>query len=145
MELEPSPNYHISLERELPQTNFSSSLGSCHLFLNRRKILLETSIHWYCQSINSVTQSCPTLFDPMDHSGQASLSITNSRSLPKLMPIESVMPPSHLILCFPLFLPPSIFPSIRVFSNESALHIRWQKYWSFNFNISPSNECSGLI
>ena len=76
---------------------------------------------------------------------QASLSITNSQSLPKLMSIESVMPSSHLILCCPLFLPPSIFPSIRVFSNESALHIRWPKYWSFSFNISPSNECSGLI
>ena len=68
-----------------------------------------------------------------------------SRGLPKLMSIESVMPSSHLILCHPLFLPPSFFPSIRVFSNESALHIRWPKYWSFSFNISPSNEYSGLI
>ena len=76
---------------------------------------------------------------------QASLSITNSRSLPKLMSIESVMPSNHLILCHPLFLLPSIFPSIRVFSNESVLHIRWPKYWSFSFSISPSNEYSGLI
>ena len=76
---------------------------------------------------------------------QASLPITNSRSLPKLMSIVSVMPPNHLILCHPLLLLPSIFPSIRVFSNESALHIRWPNYWSFSFNISPSNECSGLI
>ena len=75
---------------------------------------------------------------------QAPLSITNSRSPPKPMSIESVMPSSHLILCHPLLLP-SIFPSIRVFSNESALHIRWPKCWSFSFNISPSNEYSGLI
>ena len=76
---------------------------------------------------------------------QASLSITNSQSLLKLMPIESVMPSNHLILCGPLLLPPSIFPSIRVFSNESVFRIRWPKNWSFSFNISPSNEYSGLI
>ena len=76
---------------------------------------------------------------------QASLSITNSQSLPKLMSIELVMPSNHLILCCPLLLLPSIFPSIRVFSNDSALCIRWPKYWSFSFNISPSNEHSGLI
>ena len=76
---------------------------------------------------------------------QASLSITNSQSLLKLMSIESVMPYNHLILCRPFLFPPSIFPSIRVFSNESVLHIRWPKYWSFCLNISPSNEYSGLI
>ena len=76
---------------------------------------------------------------------QASLSITNAQSLFKLMSIESVMPSNHLILCCPLLLLPSIFPNIRVFSNESALHIRWPKYWSFSFNISPSNEHPGLI
>ena len=80
---------------------------------------------------------------------QASLTITNSQSLLKLMSIESVMPSNHLILCCHLFLPPSIFPCIRVFSNESVLHIRWPKYWSFSFSISQSNEhstkCSGLI
>ena len=76
---------------------------------------------------------------------QACLSITNSRSPPKPTSIESVMPCNHLILCRPLRLLPSIFPSIRVFSNESGLHIRWPKYWSFSFNISPSNEYSGLI
>ena len=76
---------------------------------------------------------------------QASLSITNSRSLLKLMSIESVMPSHHLILCHPLSLPPSIFPSIRIFSKESVLLITWPKYWSFSFNISPSNEYSGLI
>ena len=76
---------------------------------------------------------------------QASLSITNAQSLLKLMPIESVMLSRHLILCHPLLLLPSIFPSIRVFSNESVLHIRWTKYWSFSFSISPSNEHPGLI
>ena len=76
---------------------------------------------------------------------QASLSITNSQCLLKLMSIESVMPPNHLILCHPLLLSPSILPSIRVFSNESALHIRWPKYWSFSSSISTSNEYSGLI
>ena len=76
---------------------------------------------------------------------QASLSITNSRSLFKLMSIELVVPSNHLILCRPLHLLPSIFPSIRVFSNESVLHIRWPKYWSFSFSISPSNEYSRLI
>ena len=75
----------------------------------------------------------------------ASLSITTSQSLLKLMSSESVMPSNHLILCQPLLLLPSIFPSIRVFSSESVLHIRWPKYWSFSFNISPSNEYSGLI
>ena len=82
---------------------------------------------------------------PWTAARQASLSITNSWSLLKLMSIESVMPSSHLILCCPLLLPPSIFPSIMVFSNESFLCIRWPKYWSFSFSISPSNEYSGLI
>ena len=76
---------------------------------------------------------------------QASLSITNSWSFFKLMSIELVMPSNHLILCHLFLLPPSVFPSIRVFSNESVLHIRWPKYWSFSFSISPSNEYSGLI
>ena len=82
---------------------------------------------------------------PWTAARQASLSITSSRSLLKLMSIESVMPSNHLILCRPLLLPPSIFPSIRVFSNESVLHIRWPKYWSFSFSISPFNEYSGLV
>ena len=82
---------------------------------------------------------------PWTAARQASLSITNSQSLLKLIPIESMMPSSCLSLCCPLLLLPSIFPSIRVLSNESALHIRWPKYWSFSFNISPSNEYSGLI
>ena len=82
---------------------------------------------------------------PWTAARQASLSITNSLSLSKLMSIESVIDSNHLILYCPLLLLPSIFPSIRVFSNESALHIRWPNYWSFSFNISPSNEHSGLI
>ena len=83
--------------------------------------------------------------NPWTAAHQASLSITNSQSPPKPMSIELVMPSSHLILCRPLLLLPSIFPSIRVFSNESALRIRWPNYWSFSFNISPSNEHSGLV
>ena len=94
---------------------------------------------------SSVPQLCPTLETPWTAACQASLSITNSRSLLKLMSIKSVMPSNHLILCRPLLLPTSIFPSISVFSNESALHIRWLKYWSFSFSISPSNEYSGLF
>ena len=82
---------------------------------------------------------------PWTAARQASLSITNSWSLPKLLSTESVMPSNHLILCSPLLLPPSIFPSIRDFSNESVLRIRWPKDWSFSFSISPSNEYSGLI
>ena len=90
-----------------------------------------------------VAQLCPTLCNPMDCS-MPGLSITNSRSLLKLMSIELVMPSNHLILCRPFFLPSSLFPSIRVFSNESVLCIRWPKYWSFSFYISPSNEHPGL-
>ena len=93
--------------------------------------------------------SCSVVSDsfltPWTAACQASPSVTNSQSLLKLMSIESVMPSNHLILCRPLLLPLSIFPSIRVFSNESALHIRWPKYWNFSFNISPSNEYSQLI
>ena len=90
--------------------------------------------------------NCVRLFvTPWTVAHQASMSITNSCSLLKLMPVESMMPSNNLILCHPLLLPPSIFPSIRVFSNESALCIRWTKYWSFSFSISPSNEHPGLI
>ena len=94
---------------------------------------------------SSVTQSCLTHCDPMDYSTPGLLSFTNSHSLLKLMSIKSVMPSNHLILCYPLLLLPSIFPSIKLFSNESVFHIRWSKYWSFSFSISPSNEYSGLI
>ena len=94
---------------------------------------------------SSVAHLCPTLCNPMDCSTQASLFITNSQSLLKLMSIELVMPSNHLILCHPLLLPPSIFPRIRIFSNESVLCIKWAKYWSLSFSINPSNEHSGLI
>ena len=90
--------------------------------------------------------SCVRLFvTPCTAAHQASLSVTNSLSSLKLMFIKLMMPSNHLILCHPLLLPPSIFPSIRVFPNESVFHIRWSKYWSFSFTISPSNEYSGLI
>ena len=106
--------------------------------------MVPSDSHCTFSSVQSL--SCVRLFaTPRTAARQASLSITNSQSLLKLMSIESVMPSNHLILCHPLLLPPSIFPSIRVFSNESALRIRWPKYWSFSFNISPSNEHSGLI
>ena len=100
-----------------------------------------------CYQFSSVQLlSCVRRFEiPWTAAHQVSLSITNSQSLLKLMSIESVMPSNHLILCHPLLLPPSIFPSIRVFSNESLLCIRWPKYWSFSFSISSSNEYSGLI
>ena len=95
---------------------------------------------------SSVPQLCPTLCNPIDNKAcQASLSISNSQSLLKLMFTKSVKPSNHLILYHPLLSLTSIFPSIRVFSNESVLCIRWPKYWSFSFSISPSNEYSGLI
>ena len=115
------------------------------LYTSRGSELLRLSLQNIASvQFSSITQSCPTLCDPMDRSVPASLSITNSRSLPKLMSNELVMPSNHLILCQPLLLS-SIFPSIKVFSNESALHIRWPKYWSFNFNISPTSEHPRLI
>ena len=95
--------------------------------------------------LSSVTQLWLTLCNIWTAAHQASVFITNSWSLLKLMSTELVMPSNHFILCHPLLLPPSIFPSIRVFSNESVLCIRWPKYWSFSFNISPSNEYSGFI
>ena len=108
--------------------------------------LVNHTIPRYSEFQFSSVQSllCPTLCDAMDRSTPG-LSITNSWSVLKLIPIESVMPSKHLTLCRPLLLLPSIFPSIRVFLNESVLHIRWPKHWSFSFNISPSNEYSGLI
>ena len=92
-----------------------------------------------------MTQLCPTFATPWTAALQASLSFTISWNLLKLMSIESVMPPNNLILCHPFLLLPSVFPSIRLFSNDLALCIRWPKYWSFSFIISPSNEFSGLI
>ena len=108
-----------------------------------KKMWCGTYTQWNIQ-FSSVVQSCQTLCNPMDCSTPGSLSITNSQTLLKPRSIKSVMPSNHLILCCPLLLP-SVFPSIRVFSNESVLHIRWPKYWSFSFSISPSNEHPGLI
>ena len=112
----------------------------CLLYLTRHNALKIHSVKF-----SSVTQLCPTLCEPMDCSTPGFPVHHQLPELLKLMSIESVMPSNHLILCRPLLLLPSIFPSIRVFSNESALRIRWPKYWSYSFNISPSNEYSGLI
>ena len=110
--------------------------------------IFEKQQWWNFFSVSVSVQSLSRVWlfvTPWIAAHQASLSITNSQSLLKLMSIESVMLSNHPILCRPLLLPPSIFPSIRVFSNESVLYIRWLKYWSFSFSISPSNEYSGLI
>ena len=116
--------------------------------LTAASILLNLSPFHNSKSISSVQHSlsCVRLFvTPWTAECQASLSITNSQSLLKLKSIASVMPSNHLILCHSLLLPPSIFPSIRVFSNKSVLCIKWPKYWSFSYSISPSNGYSGLI
>ena len=125
----------IFLSTPLPSSP-SSFLSFLIFFLN---LLIYFWLCWIFSSVQllSHVQLSAT---PWTAARQASLSITNSQSLPKLTPIESVMPSNHLILCRPLLLPPSIFPSISVFSNESVLCIRWPKYWSFSFSISPSNE-----
>ena len=101
-------------------------------------------VSWSFSSVQSLSQ-VQLLATPWTAAHQASLSITSSGNILKLMSIESVIPSNHLILCHPLLLLPSIFPNIRVFSNESVLHFRWSKYWNFSFNIIPSNEHSGLI
>ena len=108
-------------------------------------MMSELVISFSSVQFSSVAQLCPALCDPWTAAYQASLFITNSQSLLKLTSIELVMPSNHLVLCHPILLPPSIFPNIGVFSNESVLCIRWPKYWSFSFSISPSNEYSGLI
>ena len=101
--------------------------------------------YWISIAFAVQSLSCIWLWDPWTVACQASLPFTSSQSLLKLMSIEAVMPSNHLILCCPLLLLPWIFPSISIFSNESALHIRWPKYWSYSFSISPLNEYSGLI
>ena len=117
----------------------SQMLPNLLLLTHRGSLTAFLLTHSSVQSLSRV----PFFVTPWTAARQASLSISNSRSLLKLMSTELVMPSNHLILCRPLLLPPSIFPSIRVFSNESALRIRWPKYWSFS--LSPSNEYSGLI
>ena len=136
-------NHWTDLEDEsikqasIPNRNINPGLSSC----------ICSCLDIFTSGLSSVQSlSCVRLFaTPWTTTHQASLSITNCWSLPKPMSIELVMPSNHLILCHPLLFLPSIFPSIRVFSHESALYIRWPKYWSFSFNISPSNEHPGLI
>ena len=111
----------------------------------QKKPLTKFSTHLWFSSVQFSRSVVSDSATPWTAAHQACLSITNSQSQPKPTSIESVMPSNHLILCRPLLLLPSIFPSIRVFSNESVLHIRWPKSWTFSFNISPSNEHSGLI
>ena len=122
-------------------------LGNLHSIIRVLEICSERMYRGYEESSVQISPSvCVWLIaTPWTTAHQASLSITNSQSLLKLMSIESVMPSNQLILSHPLLLPPSIFPSIRVFSNKSVLCIRWPKYWSFSFSNSPSNEYSGLI
>ena len=153
LELEAMPTFATSSQYYIRgsrwhkgKTNLTSSVQNV---LNLLSVFLISWQNWPDFRGNSVqfssvqSFSCIRLFvTPWTAAHQASLSITNSWSLLKLMSIESVMPSNHLIFCHPLLLPPSIFPSIRVFPNESALCIRWLKYWSFSFNISPSNEHS---
>ena len=119
-----------------------SSTTSSHLIVSGKNVIY---LPWYIVSSVQLFSHVWLFATPWTAAHQASLSITNSQSLPKLMSIDSVLPSNHLILCRPFLLLPSIFPSIRVFSNKSALHIRWPKYWSFSFNISPSNKHPGLI
>ena len=138
----PSDNYLLTLKsHHLSLFFFWSPVGRGDL-LSKGLFLVPHQL-WF-SSVRSL--SCVRLFStPRTAAHQASLSITNSWSLPKPMSIESVMPSNHLILCRPLLFLPPIPPSIRVFSDESALHIRWPKYWSFRFSINPSNEHPGLI
>ena len=146
----PTISWQIDGETMETMTNFIflgskiTANGDCkheikrHLLFGRKAMI--NLVHF-----SSVAQLYPTLCNPMDCSTPGFPVHNNSGSLPKLMSIKSVMPSNHFILCHPFILLASIFPSIRVFSNESALHIRWPKYWSFTFSISPSNEHPGLI
>ena len=124
----------------LHSTLFHFTTGNLHLLTP----LTHSAPEFHLSSVQSLSH-VRLFVTPWITACQASLSITNSRSLLKLMSIELVMPSNHLILCHPFLLLPSIFPSIRIFSNASVLHIRWSKYWRFSFNISPSREYSGLI
>ena len=108
-------------------------------------MLKKKNYTYYISQFSSVSELCRLFVTPWSTVHQASPSVTNSQSLLKLMSIESVMPSNCLILCHSLLLLASVFPNIRIFSIESVLHIRWPKYWSFSFSISPSNECSGLF
>ena len=113
--------------------------------LYKESLPIKYIVYYDCYQLSSVAQSCPTLCDPMNHSTPGLPVHHQLLESTQTLSIESVMPSNQLIFCRPLLLLPSIFPSIRVFSNESALRIRWPKYWSFSFNISPSSEHPGLI
>ena len=140
-----SDTFNQTLESLWAETQFSY-LKKTRIRWSLKIILSLTSIgHLLLYQFISFTQSRPTFVTAWTAACQAFLSIANSQSLLKLMSIESVIPSNHLSLCRPFLLLPSVFPSIRVFSNESALWIRWPKYWSFSITISPSNENSGLI
>ena len=139
----------ISLNiKKILSVNLGYTLNECERDFQKSKrfseiYILNILLLFYFSSVQSLSR-VQVFATPWTAALQASLSITNLWSLLKLMSIESVMPSNHLILCHPLLLLPSIFPSIRVFLNESVLHIRWPKYWSFSFSISPANEYSGL-
>ena len=131
----------LAFTLQIPLARFSS-----FWHINRSKACCGSDIFLLSSvQFSSVAQSCQTLCDSMESKMPGLPVITNSQSLPKFMSIESAMPSNHLILCCPLLLLPSIFPSIRVFSNESVLRIRWPKYWNFSFSTSPSNEYTGLL
>ena len=132
----------ISLIKVLNKAETHQSYIVCFFQLTETRVFILLSVQFSSvQLLNHIWFFATT----WTAARQASLPLTNSCSLLKLMSIKLVVPSNHLILCWPLLLPPSVFPSIRVFSNESVLRIRWTKYWSFSFNISPSNEHPGLI
>ena len=134
-----------SHHRLLPQSPKVGSLHLCLFCCLAYRVIIIIFLNSISVKFISVAQLCPTLCNPMNRSTTGPRSITNSRSSLRLTSIESVIPSSHLILCRPLLLLPPIPPSIRVFSNESTLHMRWSKYWSFSFSIIPSKEIPGLI
>ena len=137
----PSPAFNLSQHQDVFQW-----VSSSHQVVKVLELQLQHQSFQWIQFSSVQSPSCVQLFlTPWTAARQASLSITNSRSSPKLMSIELLMPSNHLILCHPLLLQPSIFPSIRVFSNESTFPMRWPKYWSFSFSIIPSKEIPGLI
>ena len=133
----------ISINKQMDKQTVIFHTVEHYSAIKRNELFLHITT-WICCCC-SLTQWCPLFATPWTAADPASLAITNSWSLLKLMSIESVMPSNHLILCRPLLLIPSIFLSIRIFSNKSALCIRWTKYWSFSFNISPSNQHPGLV
>ena len=138
------PNLYLCGTEEDLLENFHRKIYSFAIYTSITNNKITSEFEWHSQ-FSSVAQSCPTLYDPMDCSMPGLPVHHQHLEFAQSMSIESVMPSNHLILCRSLLLMPSIFPSIRVFSKESGLHIRWPKYWSFSFNISPSSEHPGLI